>query len=377
VLDSYLVHYPLGGIVSWVLQFLVGFRRLGHDVYFVEKSPYPSSCYDPVADSMTDDCAPALARLAPLLERYGLGDRWCYVDSSGRYHGLDKPRVADVFRSADVFVEMGTHGDWAEEAQGAECRVLIDGEPGFSQMVMQRAIEGGRELPEYDHYFTPGLNIGTARSTAPTAGRNWRPLLTPVLVDLVTPDAPPPGATFTTVMNWQSHRSIEFDGATYGQKDVEFANFMELPRRTRARLEVAVSGKNVPVEALEQAGWCVRWANEVTKSVDSYWAYIRDSRGEFSVAKNVFVATNCGWFSDRSGLYLASGRPVVLQDTGFSEHLPCGVGLVAVRTLSEAAAALEEIEADYARHARGARELAVEHLDAGRVLGRFLEEVGV
>jgi hypothetical protein len=377
VIDAYLVHYPLGGILSWILQFLVGFQRLGHDVYWVEKSPYRSSCYDPDTDEMTDDYRPALARIRALLRRFGLDDRWCYVSSDGSYHGLARTSMMEILGSADLFVELATHGHWLEDAHGVGLRVLVDGEPGFSQMVMERARAAGNQLPEYDLYFTPGLNIGTPRSVAPSAGRDWRPLGTPVLTDLITPiEGDSSGAAFTTVMNWQAHRPYEFDGVTYGQKAVEFERFVDLPRRTRAKLEVAVSGKDVPFARLERSGWHVRAANRITRSVDAYWNYIRSSRGEFSVAKNVFVATNSGWFSERSALYLASGRPVVLQDTGFSEHIPCGRGLFAVRNVYEAAEALEEVERDHDRHARWARELAAAHFEARSVLGRFLKDVG-
>jgi hypothetical protein len=377
VLDAYLVHYPLGGVVSWVLQYFGGFRDLGHDVYLVEKSPYPESCYDPRSDAMTDECSPALAWLRPLLEGHGLGDRWCYVDSAGKYHGMRRRRVEEVLRSADIFVELATHGHWLEEADRAACRVLIDGEPGFSHMKMESARAAGRLAPDYDYYFTPGLNIGTPRSPVPSAGREWRTMLPPIRIDAIHPTRPAADGRFTTVMNWQSHKTLLFRGVRYGQKADEFERFMHLPRRTRAPLEVAVSGQPVPVDRLERCGWRVRSANDVSASVDTYWGYIRRSRGEFSVAKNVFVATNSGIFSERSALYLANARPVVIQDTGFSEHLPCGRGLIAVRDVETAAEALDDVQADYASHSRSARELAVAHVDARRVLGRFLHQLGV
>jgi hypothetical protein len=177
-------------------------------------------------------------------------------------------------------------------------------------------------------------------------------------------------------MNWQAHEALSFNGTSYGQKDVEFRKFIGLPRRTPALLEVAVAGR-VPRDELLGYGWRIRSAHEVTASFDSYHDYIRASKGEFSVAKNVYVATHSGWFSDRSAAYLASGRPVVLQETGFSEHLPCGRGLFSVRSVDEAAAALEAINGNYDQHARWAREVAREHLDARVVLARLLRELGL
>lgn len=371
-----MVRYPLGGMNQWVIAWLIGFQQLGHDVYFVEKSGWPNSCYDLSKKVMTDDCSYGVGVVDTLLRRFGLEDKWCFVDASGRYHGLSRERVEAIFKSADLFVDLEGN-EWLVEAANTPLRVFVDGEPGWFQIKMENSLRAGQEWPHYDYYYTDGRNIGTDRSTAPTAGKQWRHIFSPVLVEFypycpVNKDAP-----FTTVMNWQSHKQVAFDGMIYGQKDVEFAKFAHLPRRTTTPLEIAVSGKNVPIQQLREYGWRVRDADEVAMTVDSYKQYILASKGEFSVAKNVFVATNCGWFGDREGYYMASGRPVVVQDTGFSTHLPCGQGLFAVRTVDEAVAAIEAINDDFERHSRWAREIAIEYLDAPKVLGRFLHELGV
>jgi hypothetical protein len=377
VLGAYMVRYPLGGVLSSSLQWLVALHRLGHDTYMVEKARWPGACFDPVGRQMTDDCSYGTAAVHALLSRFGLGEKWCFVDVHGRYHGLSRERVEDVLGSADVFFDRGTHGAWLDEAAHARVRVLHDGEPGFNQIKMEKALAAGRPLPEYDYYYTVGRNVGTPRSTAPTGGKTWRYVDHPVVVDLFPPAPRRKGAAFTTVMNWQSHEAIEFNGVVYGQKDAEFERFMTLPRLVPVPLEVSVSGKTVPSSALVEHGWRMGDAHTVTRSFDSYVEYIRDSQGEFSVAKNVFVATNSGWFGDRSAAYLASGRPVVMQETGFSAHLPCGRGLFAVRTADEAAAAIEEIAGDYERHSAAATDIAREYLDGQKVVGQFLAELGV
>jgi hypothetical protein len=188
---------------------------------------------------------------------------------------------------------------------------------------------------------------------------------------------PPEGAPFTTVMNWQAHDELAFRGVRYGQKDVEFAKFERLPALVDVPMEIAVAGKNVPAQRLKQNGWRIRRAHDVTMSVGSYRDYIAGSLGEFGVCKNVFVATRSGWFSDRSAAYLASGRPVVIQATGFEEHLPCGQGLFAVSSVTEAAEAICRIHVDYSMHSIAARRIALEHLDARVVLSRFLKEIGI
>jgi hypothetical protein len=367
----------MGGMMSWLLQYLVGLDRLGHEVWYVEKAARPNDWFDPTRDAMTDDCDYGVRAVGALLARHGFGGRWQIVDLAGRRHGASRERIQAAFDGADLFLDMGGDASWLEEAARSGLRVLIDCEPGFTQMRMASRLEAGESLPDYDFYYTPGRNIGSERSSVPTAGRAWRPLVDPVVPELFPVEPAPPGAAFTTVMSWQSMRPRVYQGKTYGNKDVEFERFVALPERTRVALELAVSGRDVPWRRLARAGWRTRDANQISSSFESYAAYIRGSRGEFTVAKHCFVATNCAWFGDRAAVFLASGRPVVMQETGWSEHLPCGEGLFAVRTLEEAAAALEEVERDWPRHSRRARELAEEYLDAGKAFPRFLDELGV
>ncbi|MGH2755972.1 MAG: hypothetical protein ACRDLB_16280, partial [Actinomycetota bacterium] len=355
ILGSYMVRYPLGGMMSWVLQYLVGLHRLGHETYFVEKAGWPDACFDPDEGIMSDDCSFGVRAVGSLLTEHSLADRWCFVDNHGRYFGLPKEDIEEVFRTADIFLDMGTHGSWAPEAADVTT-ALIDGEPGFTQMKMAAAEAAGVALPTYDYYFTTGRTIGTGRSTAPTAGREWIPIFHPVVPALFEVGEPT-GDRYTTIMNWQSYGRLEHEGTVFGHKDLEFVKFEGLPQLVEATLEIAVSGMDIPADRLESQGWLMRDAHEVTRSFTRFKDYVRASRGEFGVCKNGFVATRSGWFSDRSAAYLAAGRPVVLQDTGFSEHLPCGEGLFAVATAEEAADAIDLIEADYDRHASKAREI--------------------
>ncbi len=186
---------------------------------------------------------------------------------------------------------------------------------------------------------------------------------------------PAKNAPFTTVMNWQSHKSISYKGKEYGQKDIEFAKFIHLPGLVGANMEAAVSGKNIPFDLLRNSKWNIVNGTSVTMSYQNFCDYIENAKAEFSVCKNVFVALSTGWFSDKSAAFLASGRPVVLQDTGFSEHLPCGVGLFAVKNVEEAVAAINEIENTWHKHSRAAREIAMDCLDVKVVLKKMLNEL--
>lgn len=376
IVGSYMIRYPLGGMLSWSLQWLVGLRRLGHDVFFVEKANYPRACYDPETRLNTDDPSRGIAVVDALFRRFDFEHRWCFVDYAGNYYGCSQQGIRRRFRDADLFLDIGTHGSWMDEAAASGLRVLVDGEPGYNQMKMELRAERGVSDPRYDRYYSNGANVGTAASSSPTADKSWRAVFNPVVVDLFTCPPGLPDNPFTTVMNWQSHDPLIYREVVYGQKDVEFEKFLELPTRTRATVEVAVAGE-VPVDSLRQTGWRVSSAQEVTSTFDSYRDYIARSAGEFAVCKEAYVATNSGWFSDRSAAYLASGRPVVMQETGFSAHLPCGEGLFAPRTVDEAASALDDILAAYRLHAKRAREIAQEYLAAETVLARLLGDLGL
>ena len=377
VVGSYAVRFPVGGYLSWVLQWLVGFQRLGHEVFFVEKSGWPDACYNPSTDEMGDDCVYGIRALAATLAPFGLDQSWCFVDATGQYHGMERARIEQVFESADLFVDMGTHGNWLPEAERTGVRILIDGDPGYTQMRAIIEEEEEEDLGDYDHYYSVGRNVGTERSTVPTMGKPWRPVFDPVVMDLFECAPADPRAAFSTVMAWQSYRTLDFGGRIYGQKDLEFRRFFDLPSRTRVPLAVAVSGHRVPTDEMAKAGWTVENPLARTESVRTFHDYISASRGEFTVCKNIYVDTNSGFFSDRSAAYLTSARPVVMQDTGLDGHLPSGDGFFAVRTVEDAAAALDEIDASYERHAVAARELARDILDARKVLGILLKEVGL
>lgn len=375
ILGSYMVRYPLGGMASWVLQYVLGFQRLGHDVWFVEKADGPLACYDPVKREMTGDCSAGTRFVDDLLARWGLRERWCFVDYEGRYHGAGRATIESAFDGADVFVDMGTHGGWLQEAERSHCRVLVDGEPGFTQMKMELRGEAGAS-GRYDLYFTTGQNVGTPASPAPDGGVRWHHLFHPVVVDLFA-TTEPPGDHLTTVMNWQSYPPLEFEGAVYGHKDMEFPKFVDLPSRSAVPLEIAVSGKSTPRADLAEQGWRVVDAQEVTRSFDSFREYVTRSFGEFTVCKHGFVATRSGWFSDRTAAYLAAGRPAVVQGTGFDAHLPTGEGVFSVDTPGEAADAIAAIAGDYARHSRAATAVAREHLEATKVLRELLDAAGI
>lgn len=384
VVSAYAICFPVGGFLSWTLQWLVGLDRLGCDVYFVEKSGFwESPCVDLRTLMNSDDCSHGVSLFRDLLARHGLDTHFCFVDGRGEYHGMTRAAVEEAIRTADAFVDMGgtpfldIEHTWMAEAATVPLRVLVDSEPGYTQMKMAHRLANGAVLHDFNRFFSVGLNLAAGTSTVPLLGHEWTGIVDPVVPDLFAPIPPDSSAPFTTVMNWESHASVTYDGVAYGQKDVEFEKFMRLPQLTPSKLEIAATGARLPHERLRANRWGVRDSFSVTSTFDAFCSYIANSRGEFAVAKNVFVATNSGFFSDRSAVYLVSGRPVIMQDTGFSAHLPCGEGLFAVKTAEDAAAAIAEVQADYPRHSAAARAIANDCLSSTVVLGKFLKDLGL
>jgi hypothetical protein len=374
---GYLVRFPLGGHVLSQLNLIDGFLQLGYEVVFVEHYGWTQSCYDPHARTWTGDPAYGIKEIERHFHRLGL-THWSYIDEADRYHGLGRSELRQACLESALLFSVGST-TWVDEFRECRSRVYFDIDPGFTQFRM-------REKPtlpsaayaspyEFDFHFTIGERIGRPDCGIPTHGLRWRPMRNPVSLNLVHPRITPAAQRFTTVMNWTSYGDITYEGVRYGQKDVELMKLVDLPKRTDAILELALVGENLPMAELRAAGWHLNDALQVTRTVESYLGFIARSRGEFSVAKEAYVKTRCGWFSDRTAAYLASGKPAIVQDTGFSSSLPCGEGLFAFTRADDAAEAIDAINSDYVRHCRAARQIAEEYFDAKKVLARMLQEM--
>ena len=366
VLAGIVARHPFGGVAWCALMYLLGFRALGHEVFYVEDT---GECvYDPVRNTISEDPAYGLAHLHDTLAPHGLGDRWAFVNYDGRYHGASRARVVEACRDADLFVNLsGGSWFWRDEYARVPRKVFIDSDPAFTQMSLVMRERSLHEFFErFDTLFTFGANVGRPGCTIPDAGFTWHHTWQPVVLDQWTDAGAPRDRRFTTVMTWTIKSFTDIGG----NKDQEFLKVIDLPARVGPRFQLAVNG---PHDLLRAHGWDPVDAMHVSRTAASYRDFVRGSYAEFGVAKHTYVRTRSGWFSDRTECYLAAGRPAVVQDTGWSAHLPAGEGLFAFTSADEAVEALARVDADYDRHARRAREVAAEHFDARTVLTSLLE----
>ena len=371
--------YPFGGVIWDYLQYLLGFRALGHEVLYLEDSgAWP---YDPEAGTITDDCSFALKSLKRIFGDFDLADSWVYRNGAdGKFHGAGEKVARDWLRHGDLLVNVSSAGWLRDYDLRVGHRMFIDGDPMFCQIGLldgSDPLYAGR-LRDHDSHFTFGLSVGQPDCPVPVDGIAWKPTVQPVVLEQWPRFPVPPGAPWTTVMNWASYKPKIWEGQPYGQKDLEFEKFSSLPGRVKTPLRIAmglgVDGKR-PAERLRKMGWDLVEPQEVVPDHSSYRKFLQNSAGEWSVAKHGYVAAKTGWFSCRSACYLALGRPVVVEETGWSRHLPSGTGAVPFSSLEEAAEALDRVSRDYHRHAEAARRMAEDFFESKKVCRDLLARI--
>jgi hypothetical protein len=381
VLLGMMSRFPAPGNMWLVAQYLVGFQRLGFEAYYVEAHGLtPSKLMDTADD---DASAKAAALIDGVMRRFDLADRWAFhaVHADGRCYGLSSGQLARLYDQAELIINI--HGGTVPrpEHTAHNCLVYLETDPVEREIQLyDRNPQALAWLQAHCAFFTWGLNYGQPDCRVPLPAQfTFRPTLPPVIDEWWNAWADGPGTAFTTVGNWRQPGEVRYRGECYTwSKHHEFLKFLDLPRRTAQPLELALGSLTAEdAELLTRHGWRVRPASDVAGDLDRYRRYLAASRGEFTAAKDQNVRLRSGWFSERSAQYLAAGRPVATQDTGFGSVLPSGAGLFAFTTLDEAQAALEAINSDYDRHRRAASTLAREYFHSDVVLRRMLDELGI
>jgi hypothetical protein len=383
VITGMIATYPVGGVAWDYGQYAVGLERLGWDVFYLEDTGGPT--YDPVKGEYGSDCRFGVAFLRDSLKQMSptLGDRWHFRAMDGTSYGISASRIQEIVAKADLFLNVSGGTLLRDEYMTNPCKVLIDSDPGWNHFVnypkwdANPGWQGSHGYRAHDHFFTYAERIGQPGCVLPDMGIEWMPTRPLVVTDCWRSQEPE--IAWTTVLTWNNFRKpVEYQGRLYGTKEMEFPKVELLPTQLgNVAFELAVGGGDPPIDRWRSLGWRVVDSHGVSRTLNEYRDYIQHSRGEFSVAKNLYTATRSGWFSCRSICYLAAGRPVVVQDTGFSEFLPTGRGLIAFSTLEEAVTAIKEVERDYATHQFAAREIAAEYFSFERVLGRMLGQIGL
>lgn len=373
---------PYAGMAWMHMQIAAGLRRLGHNAYYFEtSSTWP---YDPIRNTNVNDSDYAVGYLKRVAEGFELGDCWAYRRSYSdkAWFGLSREKGEDLLAHADLVLNVAGATRFAEEGLKVGRLVYFGTDPGHHEIAFAKGDEEvERLIDEHGDFVTYGENIGGNDCPIPPLPRLRSRTRQPVLLDLWQ-DGPPSKQGFTTVGNWlQTGRDIDFEGEVYHwSKHHEFLKFIDLPRRVDQPIELATGLGNLSIDdrdVLESSRWRLVDAQGFTTDPWAYRDYVRSSRGEFTVAKDLNVRLRSGWFSERSACYLAAGRPVITQDTGFGKFVPTGEGLFSFNSMEEIIAAFDAINSDYEKHSRAARAIAEEYFKAETVLAKVLQDLGL
>jgi hypothetical protein len=381
VVSGAIANKHLNGGEAWVrLSWILGLRRLGFDVWFVEQID-EATCVDAAGAPAPFAQSENRRYFEQVVERFRLGGRASLLYEGGREAaGVPLEELLPVAQEARLLVNVSGHLDLEPLMSRLRRKAYVDLDPGFTQFWHADGT-GGARLEGHDAHFTVGENIGRPGCPIPTCGLDWKAVRPPAVLDEWPVADAGDADRFTTIGAWRgAFGPVEFDGHTYSLKVHEFRKVIELPRRSRQRFEIALDihpGDERDRAALEANGWTLVDPRVTVPGPLEFRDYVQRSGAEFSVAQGIYVETNSGWFSDRTVRYLASGRPVLVQDTGFSANLPVGEGLLAFTDLDGAVEGADRIAADYEHHRRAARAVAEAHFDSDTVLSRFLEEAGI
>ena len=389
IVGGYIGLYPTGGATWDYIQYPLGLKNLGHDVYYIEDTgQYPIF----QKNEAWNDASSSIEYLKGVMDRFDMKDKWAYRDvATGKSFGMSEEKILQICQFADVFINISYSTFPRDEYMRIPNRFLIDSDPMFTQMqyLLQENSGSGisqswttRQMVEsHTHLFSFGENIGAVDCKIPTLNYDWISTRQPVVMDLWKNALETTTFGFTSIMNWSGRKKICFEDQEWGQKDVEFEKFKEMPSlANHIDFEVVI---NMPLNKessfnlseYETLGWKVLDPHVVVPNALEYRNFIFESIAEFGVAKETYVKSNSGWFSCRSACYLAAGKPVITQETQWSKYIPSGNGLFAFTDMDSAMEAIREVSSDLTRQSMKAREIAHEYFDSDNVLTKMLKHL--
>jgi hypothetical protein len=384
VVMGFMGSMPIAGVIWQHIHYLVGLQRLGHEVYYIEDSARLP--YNPETFEVNNEFDYATQVLNRLSQEFGFKKRWAFC---ARYlprnptAGLPLKKIRQLYRDADAILNICGAQELNDDLLVSDRILYIESDPGVEQIKIDKGVRSTIDyLRRHRALFTFGENVGTKSFPVPAHGLKWLPTRQPVVTDLWKTNRPASGAAvFTSVANWSTSglKDITWRGEKYlWSKSREFLRFISAPKKSGERFELATNIKDAKTRArFERNGWSLRCPLQLSVDYWLYRDYIQRSKGEFTVAKDQYVRLNTGWFSDRSACYLAAGRPVIIQETGFTKIYDGKAGLLSFRSLGEIVDAVKAINADYAKHSRTARTVAREFFEAEKVLRSILDRAGI
>lgn len=387
VVGGFLGLFPTGGATWDYIQYPLGLKWMGHDVYYIEDTMlYP--VYQSAGDDW-DDCSGGVEYLRQAMEKVEMGDRWAYRDvATGKLFGMTEAKLKEVLSTADVLINVSSALFMREEYERIPVKILVDTDPMFTQyQYHEKLIKGGKEaeaattyMKSHDLFFTFGLNIGKPDCRIPEFDFKWHTTKKPICLAEWDQSIKPSRFGFTTIMNWTERPDFTFENESWGQKNKEFKKFYDVPRKSGQNFDIIINRPKDEATAqsmdhLRSCEWNILNADELIGDKELYRNFVQNSLAEFSITKETYIKSHSGWFSGRSAVYLASGRPVLTQDTQWSKYIPAGNGVIAIEDLQSATDAVKEVVNNYEHHSRAAKEIAHEYFDSYKVLGDILKHV--
>jgi hypothetical protein len=362
--------YLEGGGMQWLnLHYIAGLRALGYEVFWLDVLGPPKKGAQRSLNAMVDG-------FRVQCEQFGLGDQWAILYDNNKVFGMTERSLQSLCGDTALLINLCGALKNDDLLRRLQRRAYFDLDPGFTHIWAQ---DWDMDLSKHNLFFTVGLNVGQPEFSIPLRGIDWQTYMPPIALEYWPAQTGTNAANFTTIGQWRGQYAVWKD-EIYGPKSEEFLKFVELPRKSPQAIELALlihETETDDLAALRRNNWRLVHPHEAAGGRDGFRSYIQGSRAEFSVAKQGYVKTQSGWLSDRTACYLASGRPVLVQDTGFGKHLPTGKGLLTFTTLEEAVQGIESINADYVVHSVAARKLAEEKFAAPKVLQSILDRAGV
>ena len=389
IVGGYIGLYPTGGATWDYIQYLLGLKMLGHDVYYIEDTlQYP--IFQDKGDAW-NDATFCISYLKSVMEDFDLKDKWAYRDiASGQTFGMTEEKILALCESADVFINISCSTFMRDEYLKIPKRVLIDSDPMFTQI--QYAEDLKKDLKEekfnteyllnnHNYLFTFGENISSPDSRIPRFDFDWKTTRQPICLTLWESDELIRNNTFTSVMNWSGRAKLIYENEYWGQKDVEFEKYKEIPMKLPdIRFEVVINKplneeSHFDSDELKSLGWRILEPDLAVGKASDYKKFILNSMAEISVAKETYVKSRSGWFSCRSACYLAAGKPVVAQETGWSKYIHSGDGLFVFTNVDSAIEAVKNVKSNIAFHSKAAKQIAHEYFDSNLVLTELIEQL--